>query len=137
MGVMSDPAEHLAAALESLGHTIAHETLVSAMAMARTAEIELAAGQAVARVMEKRNSTPDPADAERYRGLLDAAGQCTPSLDDFKAMEAYDPNVFWRLDCGHHQNLLEAALDEIDDLRAAVVHASTATSGKDNNETDR
>ncbi len=38
----------------------------------------------------------------------------TPSLDEYAALEKADPNAFWRLDSGHHQNLLDAALAEVE-----------------------
>lgn len=44
----------------------------------------------------------------------------TPSLDEYAALEKADPNAFWRLDCGHHQNLLDAALAEVERLRAQL-----------------
>lgn len=40
----------------------------------------------------------------------------TPSLDEYAALEKADPNAFWRLDSGHHQNLLDAALAEVERL---------------------
>ena len=33
----------------------------------------------------------------------------TPPLNDFREMYAEDDNWWWRIDCGHHQNLFEAA----------------------------
>ena len=48
----------------------------------------------------------------------------TPTLDEYRALEKADPNAFWRLDCGHHQNLLDAALDatqaEVERLRTML-----------------
>lgn len=44
----------------------------------------------------------------------------TPSLDEYRALEKTDSNAFWRLDSGHHQNLLDAALEEIERLRTAL-----------------
>jgi hypothetical protein len=38
----------------------------------------------------------------------------TPELDEFRARYNADDNEWWRIDCGHHQNLFEAACDEVD-----------------------
>jgi hypothetical protein len=51
----------------------------------------------------------------------------TPTLAEYAALEEADHNAFWRLDSGHHQNLLDAALAEVKRLRdenetARVVH---------------
>lgn len=44
----------------------------------------------------------------------------TPPVDAF--LEAYNAadNIWWMIECGHHQNLFEAAVDERDALRAEV-----------------
>ena len=128
---MTDSAEHLGAALESLGHTVPDEALASAVELARTREAEQAAAKFISTVMERPRTAPDPILAERYRQLLEAAKEATPSLEDFRAMEAYDSNVWWRLDCGHHQNLLDAALEEIDALQAALIRLTAETPRKD------
>lgn len=39
----------------------------------------------------------------------------TPSLAEYRKMEEKDSNLFWRLDCGHHQNLLDEAIDLLDE----------------------
>lgn len=44
----------------------------------------------------------------------------TPSLDEFKRMEIYDRNTFWRLSAGDHQNLLDEALTENASLRGKL-----------------
>lgn len=44
----------------------------------------------------------------------------SPSLAEFREMEAVDSNIFWRLESGDHQNLLDAAMEEIDELKAAL-----------------
>lgn len=42
----------------------------------------------------------------------------TPSLAQFAELEASDPNAFWRLECGHHLNLLDEARERIEALEA-------------------
>lgn len=37
-------------------------------------------------------------------------------LRDFIAGEKKDPNLFWRLECGHHQNLLDEAIDALREI---------------------
>ena len=46
----------------------------------------------------------------------------TPSLDEYAALEKADPNAFWRLDSGHHQNLLDEALAEVERLSGECIH---------------
>lgn len=40
----------------------------------------------------------------------------TPPLADFLRVYAEDPSVYWRLSSGHHQNLLDEAVDLLFDL---------------------
>jgi hypothetical protein len=47
----------------------------------------------------------------------------TPPLDDFRAAYDADDNVWWATACGHHQNLFEAACDQVDELRAELAAA--------------
>lgn len=54
---------------------------------------------------------------------LDGRG-CSPTLDQYRAMEAADSNIFWRLATGGHQNLLDEAMDQIDGLKEALRHVS-------------
>ena len=35
----------------------------------------------------------------------------TAPLEEFLAAYAQDNNLWWRISCGHHQNLFEAALE--------------------------
>lgn len=44
----------------------------------------------------------------------------TPGLDEFREAYDLDDNIWWRIGCGHHQNLFEAACREIDGLREQV-----------------
>lgn len=44
----------------------------------------------------------------------------TPSLETFVEAEKQDPNLWWRIGCGHHQNLLDQALDRIEALQLRV-----------------
>lgn len=50
----------------------------------------------------------------------------TPSPDEFEEMQKADPNLWWRIGCGHHENLYDGAMDEIERLRAALRIASEA-----------
>lgn len=43
----------------------------------------------------------------------------TPPLDEFRRLYAEDDNLWWRVECGHHQNLFEAACERIDELEQA------------------
>jgi hypothetical protein len=45
-------------------------------------------------------------------------GSRSPSLDEFLAVYNDDDSVWWMLAGGHHQNLFEAAVDELTALRA-------------------
>lgn len=44
----------------------------------------------------------------------------TPSLEEFCARYEADNNEWWGISCGHHQNLFEAACEEVDRLRAEL-----------------
>ena len=44
----------------------------------------------------------------------------TPSLAEFLEWCEDDDNIWWEIGCGHHQNLLLAALDERDEAREEV-----------------
>lgn len=44
----------------------------------------------------------------------------SPSLAEFREMEAVNSNIFWHLESGDHQNLLDIAMEEIDELKAAL-----------------
>jgi hypothetical protein len=44
----------------------------------------------------------------------------TAPLEDFRAAYEADDNWWWRIGCGHHQNLFDAACDEIDRLRDII-----------------
>lgn len=49
----------------------------------------------------------------------------TPSLAQYTELEKDDPDLLWKIGCGHHENLLDAALDEIERLqveRAEYAH---------------
>lgn len=41
----------------------------------------------------------------------------TPSLDDFRQSYETDNNAWWRLECGHHMNLFDAALERLDAMQ--------------------
>lgn len=44
----------------------------------------------------------------------------TPSLEEFRASVAKDDNYFWRLSDGGHQNLLDEALDLLDERETEI-----------------
>jgi hypothetical protein len=51
---------------------------------------------------------------------VSGAGDVTADLATFRAAYARDDNLWWTLDCGHHQNLFEAACDQLDALADAA-----------------
>ena len=44
----------------------------------------------------------------------------TPTLDEFNAMYDEDDNIWWRIACGHHQNLYEAAVERYQTAEAQI-----------------
>jgi hypothetical protein len=48
----------------------------------------------------------------------------TAPLEDFLIAYAEDDNWWWRIACGHHLNLFDAALDRIEELEYAIIHAA-------------
>jgi hypothetical protein len=44
----------------------------------------------------------------------------TPSLAEYAELEKADRNFWWRLSCGHHQNLFEMAVDRIEVLEGKL-----------------
>lgn len=117
---MTSFEKHLGAALAGRGLAIEDAVLAAAVAEAEARAAEDRAEEFISRALNPDRKPVDPADTARYRELMEAAAAQTPTLEDFLAMEAVDPNVFWRLDCGHHQNLLEAAIDDIEKLRTVL-----------------
>jgi hypothetical protein len=49
----------------------------------------------------------------------------TASLDEFLDAWQEDPNLWWRISCGHHLNLFEAAIDS--DADCTEPHLGLAT----------
>lgn len=47
------------------------------------------------------------------RAMADDPQAPTAPLDDFITAMRYDDNWWWRIGCGHHLNLFEAALDRV------------------------
>jgi hypothetical protein len=45
-------------------------------------------------------------------------------LAEFLAGQQEDPNLFWRLSSGDHQNLLEEACDQLDAVRRQLVEVN-------------
>lgn len=45
----------------------------------------------------------------------------TPSWETFERLQRADPNLWWRIGCGHHENLYDNAVDEIKRLRGQLV----------------
>lgn len=111
----------------SAGNIIPVDVVEAGMTAAVAAVTELRTHEAVARALLA--SRPAPAlDAGQYKLLM--AQECTVSLEQFRAMEEFDPNVFWRLDSGHHQNLLDTALEHIDVLSRALEAAKADTADR-------
>ncbi len=44
----------------------------------------------------------------------------TPTVDEYLEAEKRDRNLWWRISCGHHQNLFDQAVEERDVLRAKL-----------------
>lgn len=44
-------------------------------------------------------------------------GEGTPPLDEARAALEADRHLWWAIDCGHHENLFDAACEEIDGLK--------------------
>lgn len=44
----------------------------------------------------------------------------TETVDDFRDKYEQDDNIWWEKQCGDHQNLFDAACDEIDTLRDII-----------------
>jgi hypothetical protein len=60
----------------------------------------------------------------------------TPPFEVFLTHQTYDPNLFWRIGCGHHQNLLDDAITRIEiALQQHNPHCTTC--GVDNCQTRR
>lgn len=49
------------------------------------------------------------------------SGGATVSLEQWAVMEKLNRNVFWMVDCGHHQNLLDKALERIEELEEVLL----------------
>jgi len=45
-------------------------------------------------------------------GVMDSGR--TPSLADYQKWSEFDDNLFWRLSCGDHQNLLDEAVEALE-----------------------
>jgi hypothetical protein len=74
---------------------------------------------------EERHGGEDPGHTTQSWDNMVAAmeqSSSTPTADLFEFREAYedDDNIWWRIDCGHHMNLMDAAFEEIDRLREQV-----------------
>ena len=44
----------------------------------------------------------------------------TPGLDEFLVHYRSDDNIWWMVSCGHHLNLFESAIEEIDRLQGIL-----------------
>lgn len=101
----------------SLGHVIGDDIAADALKAAFDAVARARAEESLRIAMAA--SRPEPAlSKEEYEALLIQPG--TVTLEQYRAMEEYDSNVFWRLEGGHLQNLLDAALEAIDALAAEL-----------------
>ena len=45
----------------------------------------------------------------------------TPSIREYQELEKEDPNLFWSIGSGHHQNLLDEAISTIADMRGVLI----------------
>lgn len=57
---------------------------------------------------------------EEYKLLLEMAQTSTPTLEEYQEMRAFDSNVEWRLPRGTISNLLELALERIEELEEEI-----------------
>lgn len=103
------------------GHTITDDVAGAGIRAAVSAVAHARAEDALKAALTASRPAPR-VDAEQYKQLL--AQESTVSLEQFRAMEEYDSNAFWRLDSGHHQNLLDTALEHIDALARALETAA-------------
>lgn len=53
---------------------------------------------------------------DTVKAMIEREGPTAP-LADFRDIYDRDDNIWWVIDSGHHQNLFEAACEEIDRLR--------------------
>lgn len=44
----------------------------------------------------------------------------TPSVEEYLAEEERDPNLWWRIACGHHQNLFEEAVERMQEQEQKI-----------------
>ena len=44
----------------------------------------------------------------------------TPDLATYAELEKADRNLWWRIGCGHHENLFDSARDRIEELEATL-----------------
>lgn len=115
--------EAAASAGQDVTLAAAHAGITAAAASISRARVQAALESSLS------GERPAPAlNAEDYRKLL--AQQETVSLKQYRAMEAYDRNVFWRLETGHIENLLDSALEHLDILAAALEAAAPAGTGQ-------
>jgi hypothetical protein len=49
-------------------------------------------------------------------GMINKPHHPTCSLDDFLPAYERDDNVWWMIECGHHQNLFDAAVERLYDV---------------------
>jgi hypothetical protein len=60
---------------------------------------------------------------EAVEAMIAGGMSATAPLEVFRKAYEDDDNVWWRTDSGHHMNLFDSALEEIDRLTAALVAA--------------
>lgn len=106
-------------ALSSAGHAVPQDVAAAGFRAAVSAVVEARTAAAVSAAMAMAVVRPQARlDAGQYEQLL--AQEHTVSLAQYRDMEEYDANVFWRLDSGDHQNLLDTALEHIGTLARAL-----------------
>lgn len=66
-------------------------------------------------------STPVTKSVEAMTGFDSMAP--TAPLHEFRVAYEEDDNWWWRIACGHHQNLFDSAIEYIDELEAVIEKA--------------
>ena len=60
--------------------------------------------------------------ADKVDAMMNSIDAMVPTapLDEFITAYEQDDNLWWSIACGHHQNLFDAAIGEIDHLRQVL-----------------
>lgn len=57
---------------------------------------------------------------DEVKAMVEQPAAPTANLDAFLTAYESDDNIWWMIECGHHQNLFEAAIDRIEELTNAL-----------------